>query len=146
MQKKESLTGAVSAIKGSELVGTKNESVVNMLSGRIPGVRVVQSSGEPGAFASGIQIRGFGAPLAIIDGVPRNNLARLDVHEIESISVLKDASAAIYGVRASSGVILVTTKKGAGKKTSLDCSTYFGFQAPNNTPRGLAAVDRKSVV
>src|SRR3546814_5974537 len=101
MQKKESLTGAVSAIKGSDLVGTKNESVVNMLSGRIPGVRVVQSSGEPGAFASGIQIRGFGAPLVIIDGVPRNNLARLDVHEITSISVLKDASAAIYGVRSN---------------------------------------------
>ncbi|HEY9560892.1 MAG TPA: TonB-dependent receptor [Anseongella sp.] len=140
MQKKESLTGAVSAIKGSDLVGTKNESVVNMLSGRIPGVRVVQSSGEPGAFASGIQIRGFGAPLVIIDGVPRNNLARLDVHEIESISVLKDASAAIYGVRASNGVILVTTKKGAGKKTSLDYSTYFGFQTPINTPRGLDAV------
>src|SRR3546814_16460136 len=74
MQKKESLTGAVSAIKGSDLVGTKNESVVNMLSGRIPGVRVVQSSGEPGAFASGIQIQGFGAPLVIIDGVPRTNL------------------------------------------------------------------------
>lgn len=140
MQKKASLTGAVSAVKGSDLIRTKNESVVNMLSGRLPGVRVVQSSGEPGAFASGIQIRGFGAPLVIIDGVPRNNISRLDANEIESISVLKDASAAIYGVRASNGVILVTTKRGANKKTSLEYNGYFGFQTPINTPEGLDAV------
>lgn len=140
IQKKASLTGAVSAIKGSDLISTKNESVVNMLSGRLPGVRVVQSSGEPGAFASGIQIRGFGAPLVIIDGVPRNNISRLDANEIESISVLKDASAAIYGVRASNGVILVTTKRGKSNKTSLEYNGYFGFQTPINTPEGLNAV------
>ncbi len=139
-QKKATLTGAVSSVKGSDLVVTKNENVVNMLAGKMAGVRVVQSSGEPGAFASGMQIRGLGTPLYIIDGVPRNNISRLDANEIESISVLKDASAAIYGVRASNGVVLITTKNGSKGKTAFEYSTYYGTQTPINTPKGLDAV------
>src|SRR5690606_1279503 len=106
-------TGAVSAIKGEEIVTTKNESLPNMLTGKIPGLRVVQNSAEPGQFNNSMDIRGLGSPLIIIDGVPRNNMARLNPEDIESISVLKDASAAIYGVNSANGVILITTKKGA---------------------------------
>ncbi|MDR0347973.1 MAG: SusC/RagA family TonB-linked outer membrane protein, partial [Tannerella sp.] len=139
-QKKTSLTGSVSSIKTSELIATKNENIANMLSGKMAGVRVVQSSGEPGTFASSVQIRGFGAPLYIIDGVPRTNMSRLDPNEIESISVLKDASAAIYGVRASNGVVLITTKKGIKGKPVIEFSSYYGVQTPINTPKGLDAV------
>jgi TonB-linked SusC/RagA family outer membrane protein len=139
-QKKASLTGSVSSIKASELVVTKNENIANMLSGKVAGVRVIQSSGEPGTFATNLQIRGMGTPLYVIDGVPRNNMTRLDANEIESISVLKDASAAIYGVRASNGVVLITTKKGVTGKPTIEFSSYYGFQTPVNTPDGLDAL------
>ncbi len=137
-QKKVSLTGAISSIKGSDLTVTKNESVVNMLAGKMAGVRIVQSSGEPGDYASSIQIRGFGTPLVIIDGVPRDNMAQLDPNTIESISVLKDASASIYGVRAANGVVLITTKKGAKGKAQIEYSGYYGYQTPIRTPKGLS--------
>jgi TonB-linked SusC/RagA family outer membrane protein len=139
-QKKTSLTGSVGYIKSSELAMTKNENVANMLSGKVAGVRVIQSTGEPGAFATNLQIRGLGTPLYIIDGVPRDNMTRLDANEIESISVLKDASAAVYGVRASNGVVLITTKKGKKGKPEIEFSSYIGFQNPINTPDGLDAV------
>lgn len=82
-----------------------------MLTGKIAGLRVVQNSSEPGAFNTSMDIRGLGNPLVIIDGIPRDNMARVDPEDVESISVLKDASASIYGVRAANGVILITTKK-----------------------------------
>lgn len=82
-----------------------------MLTGKIAGLRVVQNSSEPGAFNTSMDIRGLGNPLVIIDGIPRDNMARVDPEDVESISVLKDASASIYGVRAANGVILITTKR-----------------------------------
>ncbi len=101
-QKKATLSGAVSAVSGKEIVTTKNEDVQNMLTGKIPGLRVRQNSSEPGTFNTSLDIRGFGAPLVVIDGVPRDNISRIDPEDIESISVLKDASAAIYGVKVLS--------------------------------------------
>ncbi len=133
-QKKVTLTGAVSAIGGDEIITTKNENVENMLSGKMPGVRVVQWSGEPGAFNTKFEIRGMGNPLIIIDGVPRENMNRLDPNEIESISVLKDASAAIYGVRAANGVVLITTKKGKSGRIQLDYSGSVGWQQASGLP------------
>lgn len=138
VQKKASLTGSVASVRTKDLIATKNENVTNMLAGKIPGVRVIQTSGEPGSFASSIQIRNFGTPLVIVDGVPRENMNRMDPNEIESISVLKDASASIYGVRAANGVILITTKKGSSdQKAQIEYSGYVGFQTPINTPQGL---------
>lgn len=123
VQKKVNVLGAVSVVKSDELVVTKNENVVNMLTGKVPGMRIQQMSSEPGSFNTSYDIRGFGSnatespspPLIIIDGVPRSSgdLSRMDPTEIDNISVLKDASAAIYGVKAANGVILVTTKRGA---------------------------------
>lgn len=141
VQKKVTLTGAISAIKGDEILATRNENVQNMLAGRVAGLRVVQNSSEPGSFNNNFEIRGMGNPLLVIDGVPRDNISRLDPNDIESISVLKDASAAIYGVRAANGVVLVTTKKGSKDKLELRYSGNFGWQKPSGLPRGVGAVD-----
>lgn len=138
-QKRASLTGAISSVSSQALKETRSENVVNMLAGKMAGVRVVQTSGEPGSFSSSINIRGLGQPLVIIDGVPRDNMERLDANEIESISTLKDASAAIYGMRASNGVILITTKKGKAGASHIEYEGYAGFSTPINTPDGLNA-------
>lgn len=133
-QKKTTLTGAVSAVTNSEIVTTKNENVQNMLTGKIAGLRVVQNTSEPGAFNTAIDIRGMGTPLVVIDGIPRDNMARLDPEDIESLSVLKDASASIYGVRAANGVILITTKRGDKQKTEVNYSSTFSWQIPSGFP------------
>ncbi|MDR1116192.1 MAG: TonB-dependent receptor [Tannerella sp.] len=131
-QRKATLTGAISAIKSDELVITKNENVVNMMTGKLPGVRVWQKSAEPGNFdRTKFDIRGFGEPLIVIDGVPQGNevFNRMDPNEIESISVLKDGTASIYGVRAANGVILVTTKRGGNdSKFEIDYQFNYGWQ------------------
>lgn len=90
-QKKATLTGAVSAINNKEIVVTKNENVVNMLSGKVPGVRISQKSSQPGEFDNAIDIRGMGDPLIVVDGIPRDKdyFSRMDANEIDNISVLK---------------------------------------------------------
>lgn len=145
-QKKATLTGAVAAITNKEMVVTKNENVVNMLSGKIPGVRISQRSSQPGEFDNAIDIRGFGGePLIVVDGIPRDKayFSRMDANEIESVSVLKDASAAIYGVRAADGVILVTTKRGGseGGKFDITFSANYGWQDFLYIPETASATD-----
>ncbi|MCD7925085.1 MAG: TonB-dependent receptor, partial [Bacteroides sp.] len=140
-QKKVTLTGAVSAVKSDDIIATKNENAQNMLTGKVAGLRVVQKSAEPGAFNNNFDIRGMGAPLIIIDGIPRDNLSRIDPNDIESLSVLKDASAAIYGVRAANGVVLITTKSGKSEKTELNYSGNIGWQMPSGLPHVVDAVD-----
>src|SRR5580698_9816676 len=139
-QKKVNVLGAISVVKADELVVTKNENVVDMLTGKVPGLRVQQMSAEPGAFNTVYDIRGYGSnagtnaadyptpPLIIIDGVPRSSgdFSRMDPSEIDNISVLKDASAAIYGVKAANGVILVTTKRGA-RNANGKCNINYSF-------------------
>lgn len=142
MQKKVNLIGSVSAIGNEELTITKNTNVQNMLTGKLPGVRVVQKTAEPGEFTNQFDIRGFGNPLLVVDGVPRGDLVRMDPNEIESISILKDASAAIYGVRAANGVVLVTTKKGERGKAKIEYSMYYGIQTPAEVLRPVGAYDR----
>lgn len=131
-QKKATLTGAVSAISNKEITVTKNENVINMLSGKIPGVRISQTSSSPGSNNNKIDIRGMGSPLIVVDGIPRDQdyFSRMDANEIDNISVLKDASAAIYGVQAANGVILVTTKHGSGDngKFNVTASANWGWQ------------------
>lgn len=144
-QKKATLTGSVSTIKSDNLVITKNENVVNMLTGKMPGVRVVQKSSAPGAYDTTIDIRGMGSPLFVIDGVTRDQayFARMDPQEIESISVLKDGSAAIYGLRAANGVMLITTKSGTSQAGKVDF-TYSGnytMQQFLYVPQGVNALD-----
>lgn len=145
-QKKATLTGAVSAITNKEMVVTKNENVVNMLSGKVSGVRITQNSSQPGEYDNNIDIRGMGAPLIVVDGIPRDQayFSRMDASEIDNVSVLKDASAAIYGVRAANGVILVTTKHGTSSgndKFELTFSTNYGIQSFLYLPETATAVD-----
>ncbi len=146
VQQKVTLTGAVSAVTGEDIKTTKTQNVQNMLTGKLPGVRVVQRTSEPGNFDASFDIRGYGNPLVIIDGVPRDNMGILDPNEIESISVLKDASAAIYGVRAANGVVLITTKKGTKDKFNLEYQGYYGVQMPTGFPKPVSAVDRMILI
>ncbi|MDR0413559.1 MAG: TonB-dependent receptor [Dysgonamonadaceae bacterium] len=143
-QKKGSITGSVVAVSGKELVITKNQNAQNMLTGKVPGVRVIQKTSEPGEFNNQFDIRGFGAPLVIIDGVPRGQDAfvRLAPEEIDNISVLKDASAAVYGVKAANGVVLITTKRGAKGKGKINYSMFYGIQTPADLLKPVGAVDR----
>lgn len=145
-QKKQSLTGEISAISSDDIVTTKNENVQNMLTGKIPGVRVVQNTAEPGEFNNSFDIRGMGSPLIIIDGIPRENMTRIDPQDIERISVLKDASAAIYGVRAANGVLLITTKRGREGHLSLEYNGNYGLQFPSGSPESALAADAMTIL
>ncbi|MFL1684711.1 MULTISPECIES: SusC/RagA family TonB-linked outer membrane protein [Bacteroidales] len=121
-QKKETVTGAISMISTKELVQSPQANISNSLVGRMPGLFAVQRSGEPGKDQSTLRIRGIGTfaegeglqdPLVMVDGIETPNFNTIDPNEIESISILKDASAtAVYGVRGANGVILITTKRG----------------------------------
>jgi TonB-linked SusC/RagA family outer membrane protein len=141
-QKKVNLTGAVAAISSEEITTTKTGNLQNALSGKIAGLKNYQKTSEPGEFTNDFSLRGMGGPLVVVDGVPRDNFTRLDANEIESISLLKDASASIYGVRASNGVLLVTTKKGQrNSKFKLDYSGYYGIQRTLKPERPLNALE-----
>ena len=144
-QKKETLTGSVVSMKGDEIKKSPAPNVSSSLSGKLPGLIVNQRSGEPGRDDPSIVIRGFGtfgdsSPLIIIDGVERSNMSRLNPEDIENISVLKDASAAIYGARAANGVILITTKKGKSGKPEFSLSFNTSFSSPTVKPKMLDAV------
>jgi TonB-linked SusC/RagA family outer membrane protein len=129
-QRKGSLTGAISTVTAKDLDRVHGGSTVSTgLAGKLPGVSFRMPDGRPGASAN-IQIRNMGNPLFVIDGIQQdagqfNNLAPND---IESITVLKDASAAIYGVRAANGVVVVTTKKGKQGRNSINIDAYAGAQ------------------
>ncbi len=154
-QKKADLTGAISQLKAEQFKEGMNISVDNLMQGKVAGVRVVQSSGEPGAGVN-VSIRGIGSvrsgstPLFVVDGVPlsndavsagspnvglgntqaKNPLNFLNTSDIESITVLKDASAAaIYGARGSNGVVLVTTKRGKKGEPMFTYDTYLGYSS-----------------
>jgi len=136
-QKKATVTGAISTLSAKEITTATNGNVVNLLAGKLPGLRVTQRTGEPGDYSTDFDIRGFGAPLIVVDGVPRNNFNRLDPNEIENISILKDASAAIYGVKGGNGVVLITTKRGTRGKTGFTYSSTFGFSEIAHSPEIL---------
>ncbi|MDR3250628.1 MAG: SusC/RagA family TonB-linked outer membrane protein, partial [Tannerella sp.] len=143
-QKKATLVGAVSSVSNKDISVTKNENVVNMLTGKLPGVRISQLSSRPGEFATKIDIRGMGTPLVVVDGITRDigYFSRMDANEIESISVLKDASAAIYGLRSANGVLLVTTKRGDQEgKFDVTYSTNYGWQQFLYLPDNVDALD-----
>ncbi len=132
-QKKVTITGAVSAMGNDDIMKAPVANVANALQGNLPGVTAVQPSGMPGADEPTIRVRGTGSlnkadPLVLVDGVERS-FSQLDPNEIESISVLKDASAtAVFGVRGANGVILVTTKRGTEGKASVTASASAAVQ------------------
>ena len=135
-QKKESITGSVAKIETAEITQTKTANVANNLAGRVPGLVINARGGEPGRESMDILIRGKAttgdaSPLFVIDGVAnRGTFERLNPEDIESITILKDASAAIYGAQAANGVILVTTKRGKVGAPRLNYNNTFAFTQP----------------
>ncbi|SEL60985.1 SusC/RagA family TonB-linked outer membrane protein [Parapedobacter koreensis] len=136
-QKKESLTGSISVIGAEDISRSLASTTSGALVGKIPGLNFRQNDGRPGA-TTNIQIRNMGTPLYVIDGVQKDaeQFNNLDFNDIESISVLKDASAAIYGVRAANGVIVVTTKRGRqNTKNTISLTSNYGFQNLSTFPK-----------
>ena len=149
-QKKVNLTGAVQTLKFGDAVNQPVTNSAQLMYGKFSGVQLTQGSGLPGNDNSSIVIRGIGTfgastPLVVIDNIQYNGLAEfnnLAPTDIESITVLKDASAsAIYGARGANGVILITTKAGKKGKSSIDYNNYFGFQRATVVPEYLGGVD-----
>ena len=134
--RKRDLTGAVSQLKGDEIADLPLRSASDALQGKAAGVTITSTSGTPGAMGT-VRIRGVGTindndPLYVVDGLPQSGIGWLNPRDIESMEVLKDASAqAIYGARAANGVILITTKKGAtgaSYKSTIDFDMMVGVQ------------------
>ena len=141
-QKKATLTGSVSQVGGEELKKVAATNLTNTLAGKTAGVIANTRSGEPGEDNADILIRGKGtlgstSPLIVVDGIADRSFSRLNPEDIESISVLKDASAAIYGARAANGVILVTTKRGTEGKVKINYSGNVSFSQPTRIPEML---------
>ena len=152
-QKKATVTGAVTAVQGPVLESSPAISVSNSLAGRLPGVVIVQTSGEPGNDQSDISIRGTNTlgnnqPLIVIDGIPDRDggIGRINPDDIANISVLKDASAAIYGARAANGAIIVTTKSGSPGKMTLNYKADFGITRPTRVPEMSNAVEYLTIM
>jgi TonB-linked SusC/RagA family outer membrane protein len=144
-QKKVTLTGAVSSIKSEVILQTKTANIANSLTGRVAGLTINSRGGEPGSDNVDIQIRGIGttgnnSPLYVIDGIAnRGSFERLNPDDIESISVLKDAAAAIYGAQAANGVILVTTKRGRKGETVISFNHNYSFSQATRRPKLMGA-------
>lgn len=135
VQKKETLTGAVAAISAETIAQTAAANLTTALAGRLPGLTTLQTSGMPGADDVTMYLRGAAttngqSPLILIDGVPRDDISSIDPNEVQSISILKDASAtAVFGVRGANGVILVTTRRGETGKANVSVSANYSLQA-----------------
>ncbi|MEM6800648.1 MAG: TonB-dependent receptor [Bacteroidota bacterium] len=130
-QQKSNLTGAVAAIDKEQLTVVPVANTANLLAGRVPGVMTRQNSGLPGAENTQIRIRGYaGSPLILVDGI-QTSFDRIDPNDIESITVLKDAAAAVYGARAGNGVILVTTKRGQSGPAKITYNGSITLMSPS---------------
>jgi TonB-linked SusC/RagA family outer membrane protein len=139
-EKRVNVIGSVSQISGKELVNRPTSSMSNAITGQMPGVTVIQRSGKPGDNGGTIRVRGVGSfgatpdALILVDGIP-GTMNEINMNDVESVSVLKDASsAAIYGARSANGVILITTKKGKSGKININYNGYYGISTPTEFP------------
>lgn len=138
-QKKATMTGSIADVKGDVIQKSPAPNITNSLAGRLPGLVAVTRQGTPGADGSTLRIRGVNtlgdnSPLVVVDGIAHRDLSRIDPANIESITVLKDASAAIYGSEAANGVILVTTKRGELSKPVITLNLNQGWNQPTVLP------------
>ncbi|EOR93491.1 TonB-dependent receptor [Arcticibacter svalbardensis MN12-7] len=143
-QKVATVTGSISSVKGDVLTSSPAINLSNSLAGRLPGLVAVTRSGEPGGDASTLRIRGGNtlgdnSPLIVVDGISNRGLERLNPNDIESVTILKDASAAIYGAQAANGVILITTKKGKLGKPQVTLTYNQGYSTPTVIPESTDA-------
>ncbi|MBR1869005.1 MAG: SusC/RagA family TonB-linked outer membrane protein, partial [Bacteroidales bacterium] len=143
-QRKESVVGAITSVKGDALVESGNSNITGAIAGKLSGVMTIQTSGQPGQNDAEILVRGVSSfngssPLVLVDGVERD-FASIDPNEVADISVLKDASAtAVFGAKGANGVIIVTTKNGEEGKPRMDFSFSSGFSNPINMARHVDA-------
>ena len=151
-QKKVNVIGSIAAVGGEKLENRATSSVVSALTGQMSGVTITQAGGRPGENTGTIRVRGVGSfgatpeALVLIDGVP-GNMTDINANDIESISVLKDAStAAIYGARAANGVVLVTTKLGKAQKVTVSYNGYVGVNRATELPEYVDSWDYARLV
>ena len=149
--KKVTVTGAISTVKGKEILESPATNVSNSLVGRLPGLTAVTGSGEPGYDGSTLRIRGVNSlgnndVLVVVDGIAGRSLDRIDPNSIESITILKDASAAIYGAQAANGVILITTKRGKLGKPEITANISLGYNQPTKIPKMADAATYASML
>lgn len=151
VQKKENLTGSVAALSNKDLDGIPATNVASMIQGKLPGVSITQTSGQPGREGSSIIIRGVGtmnnsSPMVIVDGL-EGTLNDVNPNDIENLSVLKDAAASsIYGTRAANGVILITTKRGVSGKPKVAYNAYLGWQSAIGKMKQLSSADYATLI
>jgi len=150
-QRKESVIGSISSISNKTLVSMPVSNISQSLSGKLAGIQVVQSSGEIGGDVADIYVRGMAtwnnaSPLFVVDGIVRAEFAKIDPNEIETINILKDASAtAVYGVKGANGVIIITTKRGTLGKPKVSVTAQMAITEPINIPQPLGAYDATSM-
>ncbi|WP_245971415.1 TonB-dependent receptor [Sphingobacterium puteale] len=145
-QKASTVTGSIVDVKGDVLDRAPVMNVTNTLAGRLPGLVATTTSGEPGSDNSTLRIRGANtlgdnSPLIVVDGIANRSIERLNPQDIESVTILKDASAAIYGSQAANGVILVTTKKGKSGKPQVSLTHNQGWSQPTVIPKMADAAE-----
>ncbi|MCE6989794.1 TonB-dependent receptor [Dyadobacter sp. CY323] len=138
--RKATLTGSVSTLKGEALSNIPSGNLSNSLAGKFSGLTVVTTSGQPGNDNSTLRIRGLNTlgnntPLIVVDGIQGRDFNRLNPNDIDNITILKDASAAIYGSQAANGVILVTTKRGVSGKSEVSINVRQGMSSPTIIPK-----------
>ena len=141
-QKKATVTGSVATVQGADLVKSPAPDLSNSFAGRMPGVIALNTTGEPGYEGTNILIRGQAtlnnnSPMIVIDGVANRlgGLERLNPNDVENVSVLKDASAGIYGAEGANGVILITTKRGKSGRPVVSFDYNQGFMQPSRLPK-----------
>ena len=137
--RRATITGAVATVAGDKLQVAKSTNFTNSLVGRLPGLVANQRSGLPGADDATLRIRGNNTlnnnnPLIVVDGIANRSMSRINSADVESVIVLKDASAAIYGAQAANGVILITTRRGASGKLKVNVDFNQGFSSPTVLP------------
>ena len=137
--KKATITGSIASMKGDKLKSIPANNFTNALAGKFAGLTAVTTSGQPGSDNSTLRIRGSNTlgdnnPLVVVDGIAGRDMNRLNPADVESITVLKDASAAIYGAQAANGVILVTTKRGIIGKPVINVNVRQGWATPTIVP------------
>ena len=147
-QKKSTLTGSVATVSSAEILKSPTASPTNSLIGKLPGLQATQTSGQPGADAASIKIRGVATfdqnseAIVVVDGIERPSFADVDPNEIETVTILKDAaSTAVYGIKGANGVIVITTKAGKLGKPRINYTGNMGLQTYTGIPVGLNAHD-----
>ncbi len=140
-QRVATITGSVSQVKSEKLTVAPSSNSTHTIAGQLPGLVAKQTSGLPGQDNASLSIRGFGAPLVIVDGI-EGSLETIDASQIESITILKDASGSIYGARAGNGVLLVTTKSGSNAKPTVTFNGSYTLQGNTMTTRPADSAQR----